>query len=152
MARQYRLGVLRRLGNVFTTAAVLLRIPRKTVLLETVGARTGKVRRTPVNVLALDGERWMVAPYGTVGWVHNARAAPQVTLRRGFAGEPVSLRPAENDEQRGRVLRAYWKAFPITRPFFDAAGDAPPEAFAAEAARHPVFLVVASDPHGKRAI
>ena len=151
MGRRYRLGVLRRLGNVCMTAAVLLGLPRSSVLLETVGARTGVVRRTPVNVLSLDGERWLVAPYGLVGWVHNVRAAPAATLRRGLVGEPVRLEPADA-EAAGPVLKAYWTAFPITRPFFDAGADAPPEAFAAEAARHPVFRVVAADPVGKRAI
>ncbi|HWH33046.1 MAG TPA: nitroreductase family deazaflavin-dependent oxidoreductase [Egibacteraceae bacterium] len=151
MGRRYRLGVLRRLGNLFMSVAVLLGLPRSTVLLETVGARTGRVRRTPVNVLRLDDERWLVAPYGLVGWVHNVRAAPAATLRRGLVGEPVRLEPAD-DDVAGPVLKAYWEAFPITRPFFDAGEDAPPEAFAGEAARHPVFRVVAADPAGKRAI
>lgn len=147
MARQYRLGILRRLANLLMTAAVLLRIPRHTVLLETVGVRSGLVRRTPVNVLRADGERWLVAPYGAVGWVHNAQAARQATLRRGLTGEPVRLEPVEA-EVAGRILKAYWKKFPVTRPFFDASGEAPPEAFAEEAARHPVFRVVPSGPDG----
>lgn len=151
MARTYRLGLLRRLANLAMTAAVVLRIPRFTVLLETVGAKTGRVRRTPVNVLRLDGERWLVAPYGLVGWVRNVRVAPQATLRRGFTGEPVRLE-AVDAEAAGRVLKAYWRAFPVTRPFFDASGDEPPAVFAAEAAKHPVFRVVAMDPAGKRAI
>lgn len=151
MAKRYRVGLLRRLANLIMEVAVLLRIPRRTVLLETVGARTGLVRRTPVNVLELEGDRYLVAPYGLVGWVHNVRAANQATLRRGMVGEPVRVEEVGQD-RAGPVLKAYWRAFPVTRPFFDAAGDAPPEAFAAEAARHPVFRVVEADPHGKRAI
>lgn len=151
MARHYRLGLLRRLGNLFMTVGVLLRVPRSTVLLETVGARGGQVRRTPVNVLRMDGERWIVAPYGEVGWVHNVRAAPNATLRRGMVGEPVRLESLDPDTA-GPVLRAYRRTFPVTRPFFDAEADAPPEAFAMEASRHPAFRVVAVDPAGKRAI
>ena len=40
------------------------------------------------------------------------------------------------------VLKAYVERVPITRPYFDAAPDAPLAAFVAEAARHPVFQVV----------
>lgn len=39
------------------------------------------------------------------------------------------------------VLRQYVREIPITRPFFDATPDAPLDAFAAEAARHPVFRI-----------
>lgn len=151
MARRYRLGLLRRLANAVMTVAVLLRLPRFTVLLETVGARSGLVRRTPVNILRLANDRWLVAPYGHVGWVHNVRAAPQATLRRGLVGEPVRVEPVPA-EIAGPVLKAYAKRFPVTRPFFGAPVDAPPEAFAAEAAAHPVFRVVAAGPDGKPAI
>lgn len=151
MARRYRLGLLRRLGNLFMTAGVLLRLPRRTVLLETVGARSGMVRRTPVNVLEFEGRRWIVAPYGEVGWVHNIRASPLATLRRGLRGEPVLFVPAE-DEVAAPVLKAYVSVFAVTRPFFDAAPDAAPAAFAAEAVRHPTFHVVPADRDAKRAI
>jgi len=40
------------------------------------------------------------------------------------------------------VLKAYVERVPITRPYFDAAPDAPLAAFVAEAARPPVFQVV----------
>jgi hypothetical protein len=39
------------------------------------------------------------------------------------------------------VLRQYVKEVPITRPYFDVRVDSPLEAFAAEAPRHPVFLL-----------
>ncbi len=32
-------------------------------------------RTNPVTVVEHDGRRWLVAPYGPVSWVHNARAA-----------------------------------------------------------------------------
>jgi hypothetical protein len=84
--------------------------------------------------------RWLVAPYGEVSWVRNARAAGQVTLSRGRRSEAVAiveLRPAE----AAPILKQYITDVPITRPFFDAKPDAPLEAFVAEAHRHPVFHI-----------
>src|SRR5438045_348774 len=43
-------------------------------VLETVGRTTGKPRQTPVNVLTLDGRRYLVAPRGEAQWVRNVRA------------------------------------------------------------------------------
>ena len=54
--------------------------PGYTYLLTTTGRKTGKSRTTPVNIIDLDSERWLVSSYGDVGWVHNVRASPNVTL------------------------------------------------------------------------
>jgi deazaflavin-dependent oxidoreductase (nitroreductase family) len=47
------------------------------------GRKTGRLYSTPVDVLELDGDRWLVAGYGHTNWVRNARAAGEVTLSRG---------------------------------------------------------------------
>jgi len=39
----------------------------------------------------------------------------------------------------GPILKRYLALEPITRPSFDVLSDAPPEAFQAEVAEHPVF-------------
>jgi deazaflavin-dependent oxidoreductase (nitroreductase family) len=52
-------------------------------LLTTRGRKTGRARTTPVILVQQDKQRWLVAPYGAVSWVLNARAAGRVTLRRG---------------------------------------------------------------------
>jgi deazaflavin-dependent oxidoreductase (nitroreductase family) len=107
-------------------------------LLETKGHRTGAVRATPVSLVQAETGRYLVSPYGTPAWVHNARAAGQVTLRKGRRREvlPISeLGPQES----APVLKRYAQEQRITRPWFDAQHDGPVEAFAAEAARHPVF-------------
>ena len=84
------------------------------------------------------GDRYLVAPYGEVEWVRNARAAGWVTLERRGRREAVGLDQVDA-HTAGWVLRRYVALEPITLPFFDAASDAPVEAFAAEAPRHPVF-------------
>jgi hypothetical protein len=81
-----------------------------------------------------------VAPYGEVAWVQNARAAGHVTLSRRHHTETVSLVEL-NALDSAPVLQAYIKKVPITRPFFDVRPDSPLDEFAAEAPRHPVFLI-----------
>jgi len=44
-----------------------------------------------------------------------------------------------DSEASAPILKKYVNWVPITRPYFDAAPDAPIEAFVAEAPRHPVF-------------
>src|SRR5215218_4085038 len=142
MAKSYRLTPLRRVANV--VMRLLLRLglaPRTTMLLTVPGRRSGTPRSTPVTLVEEDGQRWLVAPYGPVGWVHNARAAGQVELSRGRRSETVRVREL-GSEAAAPVLKAYVERVAITRPYFDAAPGAPLAEFAAESTRHPVFQVV----------
>ena len=61
---------------------------------------------TPVNLLELDGERYLVAPRGNTQWVRNARAAGGGQLRLGKRTEDVELVELPAD-QRVPVLRVY---------------------------------------------
>jgi deazaflavin-dependent oxidoreductase (nitroreductase family) len=114
--------------------------PRSTYLLTVVGRRTGQPRTTPVSLVENPTGRWLVAPYGAVGWVHNTRAAGQVTLRRGGRGETVQVVEVGADEA-APVLKEYLTKVAIVRPYFDASPAAGLDAFAAEATRHPVFRI-----------
>src|ERR1044071_7121277 len=51
--------------------------------LQVVGRSSGELRTTVVNLLDLDGQRYLVAPRGTTQWVRNLRAAGSGTLRVG---------------------------------------------------------------------
>ena len=143
MARAYRLGVARRIVNGIIRR--LLRMgwgPARTYLLVTRGRTTGRVYRTPVTLVEQGARRWLVAPYGEVGWVRNARAAGSVTLERGRRAE--TLRLAElGPQDSARILQRYVREVPITRPYFDVRPDSSLDAFAAEAPRHPVFELLA---------
>jgi deazaflavin-dependent oxidoreductase (nitroreductase family) len=109
-------------------------------LMTVVGRKSGKARTLPVQLVEQDGKRWLVSPYGEVNWVKNARAAGRVTLYRQGKSEEVRLRELEPAD-RAPILKQYTIQVPIVRPYFDAAYDAPVEAFAAEAANHTVFLI-----------
>ncbi|WP_410641799.1 nitroreductase family deazaflavin-dependent oxidoreductase [Amycolatopsis sp. lyj-346] len=146
MARKYRLGVTRKAANVVIGALLERGIPvngSTGFLLTTRGRRSGVDRTTPVNVLEVAGDRWLVSPYGQVGWVHNLRAEPVARLWRGRRRETWEVEEADA-ATAGPVLRAYVRKIPVTAPFFDAKLTGSPAAFAAEADRHPVFRLARS--------
>jgi deazaflavin-dependent oxidoreductase (nitroreductase family) len=148
MARQYRLGPVRRAVNAVVTPLVKLgATPRNTVLLTTTGRKSGKPRTTPVTLVDLDGERWLVSSYGDVGWVHNVRASRRVVLRWGKKAESFRAESV-NAARAGSVLKVYVRRVPAAAPYFDAKRGDPVEAFVAEAHRHPVFRLVAETESG----
>ncbi len=116
--------------------------PSRTYLLTVRGRRTGTLYSTPVTLIREGAQRWLVAPYGAVGWVTNARAAGVVTFSRGRQSETVRILEVGADEA-APILRHYVRQVPITRPFFDVRPDSSLDAFRAEASRHPVFRVIA---------
>ena len=141
MAWVYRLGLWRRLVNRIIRA--LLRIgvsPPHTYLLTVRGRKSGQPYSTPVTLVEEAGERWLVAPYGEVSWVRNARAAKQVTLSRGRRFETVRIVELAA-EDAAPVLKKYLAQVPVVRPFFDVTPNSNLPEFVAEASRHPVFRV-----------
>jgi len=141
MAATYRLTPARRAANRVVRLLLKLGLmPGPTYLLTVPGRRTGRPLSTPVTLVEEGGQRWLVAPYGEVPWVRNARAAGQVTLTRGGRAEIVSLR-ALSEAEAAPVLRRYVTRVPITRRYFDVTPDSPLVAFESEAARHPVFAL-----------
>jgi deazaflavin-dependent oxidoreductase (nitroreductase family) len=138
----YRNRPLRRLLNVFVRPLARLGLAgKRTHVLTVVGRRSGKRYSTPVSLVFLDGERWLVAPYGEREWVKNARAAGWVELTRALKTERVGVEEV-GPEEAAPVLRAYLRSTPVTTPFFAAKRNAPLEEFADEAHRHPVFRLV----------
>lgn len=136
--RTYRRGRWHTLENSVMSALAGAGLIPHCYLLTTVGRSTGLPRSNPVTIVMLGGRRWLVAPYGVVPWVLNARAAGDVTLsRRGRAGR-FAIRAASVAEA-GPVLQRYVAIAAATRDYFRADKSAPADAFAAEADRHPVF-------------
>lgn len=83
------------------------------------GRKSGEWRTVPVNLLTIDGERYLVSPRGHTQWVRNLRAAGGGELRVGRRVEeftaveiPLAERPA--------VVREYLRrwAWEVGR-FFD---------------------------------
>src|SRR5271155_6213681 len=91
-------------------------------VLEVRGRSSGEPRRTPVNLLALDGERYLVAPRGETQWARNLRASGQGKLLVGRRSESF---PAVGlpDPEKPPVLRAYLKRWKFeVGVFFDGIG------------------------------
>lgn len=138
MAKTYHLGRSRRLVNaVMGPLARVGLAGRHTYILTVNGRKTGRLYSVPV-ILIENGERWLVAPYGEVGWVRNARAAGEVRISRARRSERLRIDQA-TPEQSAPVLQRYLKAVPVVRPFFDVTPSSPLADFVAEAPLHPVF-------------
>ena len=106
------------------------------------GRTSGEWRTTPVNLLTLDGDRYLVAALGVTHWVRNLRAAGQGELRVGRRRE--AFRATElPDDQKPPILRAYlkrWKA--EVGIFFGGVGaDSSEDDLRRIAPDHPVFRI-----------
>ena len=114
-------------------------------LLTTRGARTGRPHTVPVVPVDHDHKQWLVAPYGPVQWVRNARSSRHVSLRYGRTTREYDVREASAVEA-GPVIKRYVAVAKKTRPHVAARPDAPVSEFVAEAHRHPVFELVPAQP------
>ena len=106
------------------------------------GRKTGEWRSTPVNLLTIDGVRYLVAPRGTTQWVRNLRAIGTGELAVGRRVE--RFRATElADTDKPAVLRAYLKRWKFeVGVFFDGVGpDAADDELLRIAPGYPVFVI-----------
>jgi deazaflavin-dependent oxidoreductase (nitroreductase family) len=143
--RTFKMNGLRRTSDRAIGALIRLGVVPGSYLLTTRGRKTGQLRTTPVTLVESDGHRWLVAPFGPVPWVLNARSAGRVTLRRGRHSEELAIREV-TAEEAGPVLKRYIAVAGVTRPYFRAGKDDPVEDFVAEAGLHPVFELLPVSP------
>ncbi|MEW1654646.1 nitroreductase family deazaflavin-dependent oxidoreductase [Streptomyces sp. NPDC093707] len=110
------------------------------------GRKSGEWRRTPVNLLTVNGRHYLVAPRGHVQWTHNLRAAGGGELRLGRATRPFTATDVP-DEEKPVLLRAYLKRWKSqVGAFFDGVGpDSSDDELGRIAPRHPVFRVTFTD-------
>ena len=144
MSRHYRRPgwvtkhVFNQLVAGLTAAGLSVRGSR---VLEVRGRKSGRPRRTPVNLLEYRGELYLVAPRGETEWVRNVRAADgRLTLILGRRRQDMIATEVE-DSEKVPLLREYlrkWKA--ETGVFFDGVGpDSSDSEIAAITDRHPAF-------------
>jgi deazaflavin-dependent oxidoreductase (nitroreductase family) len=115
-------------------------------VLEVRGRSSGQARRTPVNLLKLEGQRYLVAPRGETQWARNLRASGEGRLLVGRRGEGFTAVEL-SDAEKPPVLRAYLKRWKFeVGVFFDGVGpDSSEQELLAAAPKHPVFLVRSGD-------
>ena len=133
----FTVNVFNRLVAGFTRAGISVWGSR---VLEVPGRTSGEPRRTPVNLLTVDGQRYLVAPRGHTQWVRNLRASGQGRLLLGRRGEPFTATELTDDE-KPPLLRAYLKRWRMeVGVFFGGVGpDSPDAELRRIAPDHPVF-------------
>lgn len=133
----------RNLFNPFVAFATKIGLSlRGSRILEVKGRKSGEWRTTPVNLLNLDGERYLVAPRGLTQWVRNLRAAGGGRLRLGSKRE--EFRATElSDAEKPDIIRAYLKLWKMeTGKWFDGVTHESPDTDVMRvAAVHPVFRI-----------
>jgi deazaflavin-dependent oxidoreductase (nitroreductase family) len=110
-------------------------------ILEVKGRKSGEPRRTPVNLLEVEGRRYLVSPRGETQWVRNVRADDgRLALILGRGRQDVVAHELP-DAEKPAILRAYlrrWKS--EVGVFFDGVtADSADEEVRRIAPNHPVF-------------
>jgi deazaflavin-dependent oxidoreductase (nitroreductase family) len=112
-------------------------------LLQVCGRKSGKLYSTPIDLLELDGKRFLVAPRGRTQWVRNAEAAGEVTLKKGGFQQRFRLR-AVSDAEKPPLLKAYLDRFKTTvQRYFPVPAGSDVQAFDSISADYPVFELIA---------
>ena len=145
MTKPFEMTTLMRNGTSFLKTMLRAGVPMGPLALLSVrGRKSGKLYATPVALVKQNGERWLVAAFGEVSWVHNLRAAGEAQLGRGRHNETIGVVELEA-EDAAPILQKFLKDFhlvPFIPPYFEATPQSPLADFLHEAATHPVFRVV----------
>ncbi|WP_433013222.1 nitroreductase family deazaflavin-dependent oxidoreductase [Kribbella sp. CA-294648] len=107
------------------------------------GRKSGAWRSTPVNLLTVDGQRYLVAPRGHTQWVRNLRASNTGTLRLGRKVEHFRAEEL-TDTDKPDIIRTYLKKWAWeVGAFFgnDVRADSPTEILLHVAPGVPVFKI-----------
>lgn len=117
-------------------------------ILETKGRQSGQPRRTPVNLLTVDGQEYLVSPRGEGQWVRNVRAdGGRLVLICGRHRQERLARELP-DSEKPPILRSYLRRWKMeVGVFFDGVdADSPEEELLRIGPRHPVFALVDPSP------
>ena len=113
-------------------------------VLEVRGRKSGEPRRTPVNLLTVDGTQYLIAARGHTQWVRNVRASGEGRLLVGRRAQSFSAQELP-DEEKPAILRPYlerWKW--EVGAFFGGVGpDSSDDELLRIAPDHPVFRILA---------
>ena len=111
-------------------------------LLQVRGRKSGKIYSSPIDLLEIEGKRFLVAPRGRTQWVRNAEAAGEVTLKKGKLQQRFRLR-ALSDQEKSEILKAYLDRFKReVQTYFPLPAGSPVEAFRELVQRYPAFELI----------
>ena len=142
MAKTFRPSLFLRMGNKIVTFLLRAGVNMgNTTLLTVRGRKSGQPRTTPVTQVERDGERWLIAPYGSVNWVRNLRAVGEATLTRGRRTKHISVVELSAQEAAPILKHTLAIAPSFLLAYFDVMVGSSLADVESEAPRHPVFLV-----------
>ena len=108
-------------------------------LLQVKGRKSGKIHSTPVDLLEINGKRFLVAPRGRTHWVRNAEAAGEIILKKGSVRQRFRLLPVP-DTAKPPILKAYLDTFKReVQRYFPVAAGSPVESFRELVESYPAF-------------
>jgi deazaflavin-dependent oxidoreductase (nitroreductase family) len=118
-------------------------------LLEVRGRKTGALYATPIDLLEIDGKKFLVAPRGRTQWVRNAEAAGEITLKKGSWRRTYRMQPVA-DQQKPALLKAYLDRFKAeVQRYFPVAAGSDAQAFVGIAGNYPIFELLDGGPTAK---
>lgn len=139
MAKDYRAGAGQRAFNIiFRRLAKRDKGAPYLHVLTVTGRTSGREYSVPVDVMDVDGDRYLVAPYGEVNWVRNLRASKIATLRRGVHNreyDAVEVEPT----QSVAAIREYVRLVPVTKAYWNVNEHSTDDEVIEDAHGHPVF-------------
>jgi hypothetical protein len=108
-------------------------------LLQVKGRNSGKIFSTPIDLLEMDGKRFLVAPRGRTQWVRNAEAAGEIALKKGKSRQRYGLRTL-SDGEKPKILKAYLDCFKKeVQRYFPVVAGSPAESFQELVESYPAF-------------
>ena len=117
--------------------------PRFIYLLEVRGRKSGRIYRSPVNLMEIGGRQVLVAPRGRTQWVRNAEVAKEILLKRGSYRQTFALKPIA-DADKPPLLKEYLDRYAsAVKKFFPIPAGSPTESFRPIAGNYPVFELIA---------
>lgn len=139
MSRTFEYNLIRRITNRVIVSLFRIGIAPKYYYLLTVNGRiTGNPHSVPVVLISHGEKRYLVAPYGEVDWVKNARVAGMVNILHQRRDEDFSIREI-TPEEAAPILKKYFEDYPLTKPYFDVRDEPSLDEFLREANTKPVF-------------
>jgi hypothetical protein len=85
-------------NRAFVFVAELGLGPSYVYLLQVRGRKTGRIYSTPVNLLAVEGRQFLVAPRGRTQWARNAESVGEITLKNGSSRVTFRIQPVPTAE------------------------------------------------------
>jgi deazaflavin-dependent oxidoreductase (nitroreductase family) len=111
-------------------------------LLQVRGRKSGKIYSTPIDLLELNGKKFLVAPRGRAQWVRNAEVAGEIALKKGRNIQQFRLRALSGAEKL-EVLKAYLDRFRReVQTYFPIPAGSPVEEFGPIADSYPAFELI----------